>query len=119
MKKDDLDYVIEAIKKRDEILVNAKPISQYNKYYDKMRKYSRKLINDNRQEELLPFLDSNNISYRRDVAGLLYHCYPDKCQQVLKDISKMSVETGLPKYYINLSISAIMALEHGIPKDFP
>ena len=26
MKKDDLDYVIEAIKKRDEILVNAKPI---------------------------------------------------------------------------------------------
>ena len=44
MKKDDLEYVVDAIKKRDEILVQDKPISQYNKYYDIMCKYARKLI---------------------------------------------------------------------------
>ena len=119
MKKDDLEYVIEALKKRDEILINDKPVRQYNKYFDNMRKYARKLISERRQSELLSFLDSDNISYRFDVAGLLYNCYPDKCKQVLKEISEMSVETGLPKYYINLSISAMMDLEIGIPKDFP
>jgi len=119
MKKDDLAYFIEALKKRDEILINDKPVRQYNKYFDIMRKYARKMINDNRQAELLSFLDSDNISYRVDVAGLLYNCYPEKCKQVLKDISEISSETGLPKYYINLSISASMALEIGIPKDFP
>lgn len=34
MKKDDLDYVIEALKKRDENLINGKPVRQYNKYFD-------------------------------------------------------------------------------------
>ena len=29
MKKDDLDYVIEALKKRDEILINDKSVRQY------------------------------------------------------------------------------------------
>ncbi|MCR4861774.1 MAG: hypothetical protein K5884_04055 [Ruminococcus sp.] len=119
MKIDDLDYVIDALKKRDEILINGKRISQYNKYFRKMCEYTRKMINANRQAELLSFLDSDNISYRVDVAGLLYNCYPDRCKQVLKEISEMSVETGLPKYYINLSVSAEMALEIGIPKDFP
>lgn len=119
MKKDDLDYVIEALQKRDEILINDKSVNQYNKYFDKMCKYARKLIDNDRQNELLKYLDSNNVSYRRDVAGLLYNCYPEKCKQVLKEISEMSVETGLPKCYINLSISAKMALEIGIPKDFP
>ena len=111
MKKDDLDYVIEALQKRDEILIKDKPVRQYNKYFDNMRKYARKIINDKRQAELLPFLDSDNISYRFDVAGLLYNCYPDKCKHILEEISEMSVETGLPKYYINLSISAMMDLE--------
>ena len=55
----------------------------------------------------------------RDVAGLLYNCYPEKCEEVLKDISAMSVQTGLPQYYISLSVSAEMTLKHGIPKDFP
>ena len=31
----------------------------------------------------------------------------------------MSIETGLQKYYINLSVAAGMALEIGIPEDFP
>jgi hypothetical protein len=119
MKKDDLDYVIEALQKRDEILINNMPIRQYNKYFDNMRKYAKKIIDANRQDELLPLLDSDNISYRFDVAGLLYNFYPEKCQQILKDISEMSVDTGLPKYYINLSVSAMMDLKYGIPKDFP
>ena len=56
MKKDDLDYVIEALQKRDEILINDKPIRQYNKYFDKMRKYARKIIDEGRQEELLAII---------------------------------------------------------------
>ena len=119
MKKDDLDYVIEALQKRDEILINNMPIRQYNKYFDKMCKYARKLIDNDRQNELLKYLDSNNVSYRRDVAGLLYNCYPEKCKQVLKEISEMSVQKGLPKYYGNIRLSAKMALEIGIPKDYP
>ena len=99
MKKDDLAYVVDALQKRDEILINDKPISQYNKYFKIMCKYARKLIDDGRQEELLPYLSNDNISYRRDVAGLLYNCYPEKCEEVLKDISAMSVQTGLPQYY--------------------
>ena len=119
MKIDDLEFDVEALQKRDEILIKDKPVRRYNKYFDQMCKYARKMINDNRQVELLPFLDSENISYRSDVAGLLFNCYPEKCKQVLKEISEMSVETGLPKYYINLSISAMMSLKYGIPKDFP
>ena len=119
MKKDDLDYVIEALKKRDEILINDKPVRQYNKYFDNMRKHAKKLIADNRQDELLPLLNSNNISYRFDVAGLLYNFYPEKCKQILKDISAMSVQNGLPRCYSDIRIAAKMTLEIGIPKDFP
>ena len=62
MKKDDLDYVIEALQKRDEILIKDKPVRQYNKYFNNMRKYARKMIDDGRQAELLPFLQSENSS---------------------------------------------------------
>lgn len=116
MKKDDLDYVIEALKKRDEILVNAKPISQYNKYYDKMRKYARMLINENRQDELLPFLNSDNISIKKDIAGLLFNSYPDLCYKILKEIADM---TDIPAYYGILQLGAKDNLKYGIPKDFP
>lgn len=51
MKKDDLDYVIEALQKRDEILINDKSVNQYNKYFDKMCKYARKLIDNDRQNQ--------------------------------------------------------------------
>ena len=119
MKKDDLEYVIDALKKRDKILINDKPVRQYNKYFDIMRKYARKMINDNRQAELLPFLDSDNISYRFDVAGLLYNSYPEECKQVLKDISAMAVQNGLPKQYVIISVAANDNLKYGIPKDFP
>ena len=119
MKKDDLDYIVDAIKKRDEILIQKKSVSQYNKYYDIMCKYARKLIDSNRQDELLPYLECDNISFRFDVAGLLYNCYPEKCLEIFKEISTMSVKTGLPKYYLNIRLSSLFVLENGIPKDFP
>ena len=119
MKKDDVEYVVEVLKKRDEILIKGKSTRQYNKYFDVMCKYARRVIDTGRQDELLPLLDSDNVSYRHDAAGLLYHYYPEKCQQVLKEISEMSVATGLQKQYINLSVAAEMALEIGIPEDFP
>ena len=117
--KDTLDYIVDAIKKRDEILIQKKSVSQYNKYYDIMCKYARKLIDSNRQDELLPYLECDNISFRFDVAGLLYNCYPEKCLEIFKEISNMSVKNGLPKYYLNIRLSSIFVLENGIPKDFP
>ena len=117
--KDTLDYIVDAIKKRDEILIQKKSVSQYNKYYDIMCKYARKLIDSNRQDELLPYLECDNISFRFDVAGLLYNCYPEKCLEIFKEISNMSVKNGLPTYYSNIRLSSIFVLENGIPKDFP
>lgn len=117
--KDTLDYIVDAIKKRNEILINDKSVGQYNKYYDIMCKYARKLIDSNRQDELLPYLECDNISFRFDVAGLLYNCYPEKCLEIFKEISNMSVKNGLPTYYSNIRLSSIFVLEYGIPKDFP
>ncbi len=117
--KDDLTLLIQALKKREQILINGESVKKYNQYFDGMRKHARNLIADKRQEELLPYLEYDNVSIQRDVAGLLFHCYPEKCERVLKKIADMSVEDGLPKCFVNVSISAKMALEIGIPKDFP
>ncbi len=117
--KDELALLVNVLIKREQILINDESIKKYNRNFDNMRKYARELINKNRQEELLPYLESDSVSIRRDVAGLLFHCYPEKCRTVLKEISEMTVENGLPKCFINVSISAKMALENGIPKDFP
>lgn len=118
-KKDELELLIDALKKREEVLINNQSIKKYNKYFDIMRKCARKLIDDNRQEEILPFLFDNSISIQRDVAGILFNCYPEICHKVLKDISEMTVETGLPKQLIMLSVAAYDNLKYGIPKDFP
>jgi hypothetical protein len=107
------------LNKRDKILIGGRTIQKYNYYFDNMRKYARELINENRQNELLPYLDDKSISIQRDVAGLLYHCYPELCKDRLESIAKMTVKAGLPKHYVNVSISAAMALEVGIPKDYP
>ena len=116
MKKDDLDYVIEALQKRDEILINDKPIRQYNKCFDKMRKYARKMIDDGRQADLLPFLQSENISIKNDIAGLLFNCYPELCREALNEIAGM---TNIPVYYGIVQMGAKDNLKYGIPKDFP
>ena len=88
LEKDDIEHVAEALKKRDEILVKGKSIKLYNKYFDTMRKHAKRVIDAGRQDELLLLLDSDNVSYRHDIAGVLYHCYPEKCNQVLKEISE-------------------------------
>lgn len=84
-----------------------------------MRVLARELFDENRQNELLPYLDSESVSIQRDVAGLLFNSYPDRCREVLQKISEMTVNTGLPECFINASVSASMALDIGIPKDFP
>ena len=64
MKKDDLAYVIEALKKRDEILINDKPVRRYIKYFDKMRKYARKLISLSSSHKYTPdFFFLRNTSF--------------------------------------------------------
>ncbi len=120
--KGNADIVPEIIKccqKREDILAKDGSTRKYNRYFDKMRKLAHELIAENRQDELLPYLESASIPIQRDVAGLLYNCYPDKCRKVLQNISNMSVKTGLPMCFIDVSVSASMALEIGIPKDFP
>ena len=117
--KDTLDYIVDAIKKRDEILVQDKPISQYNKYFKIMRKYARKLIDDGRQNELLPYLEDESISIRADIACLLFHLYPDRCTEILQYISELTRANGLPAYFDLVSVAAYNNLKYGIPKDFP
>lgn len=117
--KDTLDYIVDTIKKRDEILVQDKPISQYNKYFKIMRKYARKLIDDGRQNELLPYLEDESISIRADIACLLFHLYPDRCTEILQYISELTRANGLPEYFDLVSVAAYNNLKYGIPKDFP
>lgn len=120
MKKTDYALkIIECCKKREEILINNEPMWKYNRYFDRMRVHARKLIDEKRQEELLPYLESDSISVQYDVAGLLYNCYPDKCREVLERISDMTVKTGLQLCFSICCVSAYMALKHGIPKDYP
>ena len=116
---DDFDVLVDALKKREEILKNKQSIRKYNKYFEIMRKCAHNLINHNRQAELLPYLDSESVSIQRDVAGLLFNSYPDRCREVLQKISEMTVDNGLPECFLNVSVSASMSLEIGIPKDFP
>ena len=118
-KSDDLNCLIEAITIREEILKNNQSIRKYNKYFEIMRKCARKLINLNRQEDILPYLNSNSVSMQYDIAQILYNIYPEECKAVLKRISEMSSKTGLPAYLGNVRLSALMTLEYGIPKDFP
>ena len=120
MKKQDyVSKIIDCCKKREEILINDEPMWKYNRYFDRMGKYARKLIDEDRQEELLPYLESDSISVRKDVAGLLFHCYPEKCIDILQEIADMSTATGLPKHFVILAVASQVNLKYGIPKDFP
>ena len=118
-KKDDLEMLINALKKREEVLIKNQSIAKYNKYYDKIRKYEQKIFEEERQNELVPFLYSDSISIRSDIACILYHYYPEKCTEVLKEIADMTVDNGLPKCFVILSIAAKDNLKYGIPKNCP
>ena len=108
--------IIECCRKREEILINDEPMWKYNRYFDRMRVHARKLIDENRQEELLPYLDNDSISIRKDVAGLLYHCYPEKCTHVLNAVVNNS---DVPSCFSIVKVDARQALRHGIPKNYP
>ena len=109
--KDDLTLLMEALKKREEILQKGQSVSKYNHYFDRMIQYAKQLIEANRQDEIAPLLESDSISIRFDVAGLLFRYYPDKCTQIFEEISQMSVQTGLPKYLGNVRLSSKLILE--------
>ena len=111
--------IVECCHKREEVLKKGQSMRIYNRHFDKMRKLARVLISEGRQEELLPYLNSNSVSMQYDIAQILYNIYPKECKAVLKQISEMSSKTGLPAYLGNVRLSALMTLEYGIPKDFP
>jgi hypothetical protein len=114
-----IDYIVEiekCFKKREQILINEQPMRIYNHYFDKMRKYARILIDENRQEELLPFLENESISIKSDAAGLLFHCYPQKCREILESIAS---NPDIPWHFAMVGMSAIDSLKYGIPENFP
>ncbi|MBE6847627.1 MAG: hypothetical protein E7503_05820 [Ruminococcus sp.] len=113
--KDDLTLLMEALKKREEILQKGQSVSKYNHYFDRMIQYAKQLIEANRQDEIAPFLESDSISIRYDVACILFHHYPDLCTQVLREIADMTFENGMPKYLAIISTGARCTLEYGIP----
>lgn len=117
--KDDLSVFIDALKKREEILLKNRSMREYNKYFDIKRECAHNLIEQNRQDELLPYLESDSISIRFDTAGVLFNSYPDKCKEVLREIAEMTVASGLPEQFVILAVTACDNLKYGIPKDFP
>ena len=58
------------------------------------------------------------ISIRSDIANYLSDVYPERCIKVLKEISEMNVDTGLPKQFVVLAVSAEMGLKYGVAKDY-
>lgn len=119
MKTDYVTQIYELCLKREEILMHGRSMREYNKYYDLIRQFARCLIREGHGDKLLSYLDKSSVSVKFDIAGILYNSYPEICHKVLKDISEMTVETGLPKQLIMLSVAAYDNLKYGIPKDFP
>ena len=120
MKKTDyLSKIIDILKKREATLLENQSVGKYNRHFDKMIKYARKLLNENRQDELLPYLDDDSISIQYDVASLLYNFYPERCRAVFLRISSMSVKTGMPRQFSDIRLSAQRILEFGMPPNFP
>lgn len=111
--------VIECCRKRAFILEHSRSMREYNKYYDKMRKYMRSVIDSKRECDLLPYLNDKNISVRFDMAILLYNSYPSICKKTLEEISELNVNNGLPKHLVIVSVAAYNNLKYGIPIDFP
>ena len=116
---DNVSKILTCCQKREEILLNGQSMSRYNHYLDKMRKLARELFDENRQDELLPYLKSESVSVREDVACLLYHFYPDLCGKIIREIADMKVVSGLPKHLAIVAVTASFNMKNGIPEDFP
>lgn len=119
MKNDYVQKILACCQKMESVMLHNLPIWIYNRYFLKSTKYARALIDEGRAAEILPYLHDENVLVRRIFAGLFFHSYPEQCTAVLQELSEMTVATGLPKHLANVSVSAGMALEIGIPKDFP
>ena len=91
---------------RESILKNNLSVARYNRYLDKMSRYTKKLDNNKRLGELLPYLKDDSISVRFDIATLLFPYYKNECTEVLSQIAKMNEEKGLPKHLASLPESA-------------
>lgn len=117
------DYVPEILKcceKREKILEKgSRSMRKYNQCFDKMRELARQLFAENRQDELLPYLESESVSVREDIACLLYHFYPDQCRKIIQEIADMTIPNGLPKHLAIVAVGAIDNLKYGIQEDFP
>ena len=117
-----VDYVSQILMcchKREEILIKGQSIKKYNHYFDRMRKLAQKLINENRQDELLPYLESDSIIIREHVACILFHFYPRLCTKKLQEIADMTIPTGLPEHLAIVAATANCNLKYGIPEDYP
>ncbi len=119
MNKDCVSEILNCCRKREEILLRGKSITTYNKYFDILQKAKRVLFAENRQDELLPYLESDSISIRSDIAGILFHYKTERCTKILQEIAEMKVSDGLPKQFVILSVAAGDNLKYGIPKDYP
>lgn len=116
MKSDYIDKVVECCIEREKVLFNKQPISKYNRLYDKMNMYVKKVIEENNQEKLLKYLESENISVRFDIATMLYEFYPEKCINVLTEISNMDSSKGLQKHLFIIAVAAGNNLKYGLKK---
>ena len=117
-KKDAFDRLMFALNKRDWALrqENAK-IGTYNRYLKVVTECANELIEQGRQDEMLPLLENKSVSIMKDAADALYACYPEICGAKLKEISRMTVKDGLEKCYVLPAVSAAMAFEYGDLKD--
>ncbi|MBQ9385189.1 MAG: hypothetical protein IJT87_13240 [Ruminiclostridium sp.] len=112
--RDAFERLVFALNKRDEILrLTPNKIGTYNKYFDKMHKSADELIEQGRQDEMLPLLENESVSIVKDTADLLYDFYPKICREKLIEISQMTVPTGLEECYVMVAVSAAMGLEYG------
>ncbi len=114
-----LKKIIEYCNKMELILRNNGPTSKYNYNFRQMVKYARVLIDENRAEELIPYLNHESLMIRYEVACILYNSFPEKCIPIIKEVSEMTIATGLPKHLTTIGASASNILRYGIPKDFP
>ena len=91
---------------RESILKNNLSVARYNRYLDKMARYTKKLDNKKRLGDLLPYLKDDSISVRFDIATLLFPYYKNECTEVLSEIAKMNEEKVLPKHLASLPENA-------------
>lgn len=111
--------ILNCCQKREEVLKSGQLTNKYYRYLNEMRALARKLFAENGQDELLPYLDTDSISVRADIAYLLYNYHHDICDKILREIADMKVEDGLPKYLTIVVETARFNLKYSLSEEFP